>query len=53
MGAALIRKCWDIQEEKWAGHDYIEQESTDYTDQSDYYQNQCTKNIIPISRLSI
>ena len=37
MGAALIRKCWDVQEEKWGKKDDYENESTDQTSCFDYY----------------
>ncbi len=42
MGAALIRKCWDVQEEKWGGHD---RQSIDSVFQHDlFYQNQSINN---------
>jgi hypothetical protein len=44
MGAALIRKCWDVQEEKWSTNQQYEKDSTDYNYQDDYYQNNQTKN---------
>ena len=34
MGAALIRKCWDVQEENWGNRD---DESTDNISDSDYH----------------
>jgi len=45
MGAALVRKCWDVQEEKWGGHDYYDDQSIDDTSYYDYhYQNQSNNN---------
>lgn len=47
MGAALIRKCWDVQEEKWGGNDNYDYESTNNNSHSDcYYDNQYKYNFI-------
>jgi hypothetical protein len=53
MGAALIRKCWDVEEEKWAGHDYYDNESIDDSSYWNYqYENQLKYNL-NIKRQSI
>jgi hypothetical protein len=36
MGAALIRKCWDVQEERWGGEDQYDDQSVDISYQYDY-----------------
>ena len=40
MGGALFRKCWDVQEEQWGGHDQSDKQSIDDKYHYDYYQNQ-------------
>jgi hypothetical protein len=37
MGGALIRKCWDVQEETWGGQDRFDYESTDNSHQYGYH----------------
>jgi hypothetical protein len=42
MGAALIRKCWDVQEENWGTND---DESTDNISEIDYhFENEFNNN---------
>jgi hypothetical protein len=56
MGGALIRKCWDVQEETWGGKDRFDYESTDYSHQCDYYHEHVfpnNSNIDFIQRQSI
>jgi hypothetical protein len=53
MGAALIRKCWDVQEENWGTN---ENESTDNISDTDFhfqYQFKNNSNINSIQRQSI
>jgi hypothetical protein len=46
MGAALVRICWNVQEENSNKNDQYDYESTDNTHQYDYYyqENQLIKN---------
>ncbi len=53
MGAALIRKCWDVQEEKWGGNDYCDNESNDFNSNYDYYYENQLKNNLNKQRQSI
>jgi len=53
MGAALIRKCWDVQEEKWGGKDYYDYESNDYYYHYDYHYENQYKNYFKKQRQSI
>jgi hypothetical protein len=45
MGAALIRKCWDVQEEKWGKNDSDDEQSNDDLSNIDqHFQNQSKNN---------
>ncbi len=45
MGAALIRKCWDVQEEKWGKKDSDDEQSNDDLSNIDqHFQNQSKNN---------
>ena len=47
MGAALIRKCWNVQEERWQTNDMRDTESTDYVSYIElffYSQSNQTRN---------